>query len=41
VLINQASYLTRAPWFVAVTPVPAPKNAHLFMDYLSLRYILP
>lgn len=41
VLINQASYVTRAPWFVVVTPVPAPKNAHLFMDYLSLRYILP
>jgi hypothetical protein len=41
VLINQASYLTRAPWFVATTPTPAPKNAHLFMDYLSLRYILP
>jgi len=41
VLINQASYLTRAPWFVSVLPTPAPKNAHLFMDYLSLRYVLP
>ena len=41
VLVNQASYLTRSPWFVATTPVPAPKNAHLFMDYLSLKYVLP
>ncbi len=37
-LINQASYLTRSPWFVAPN---APKNAHLFMDYVSLRYVLP
>ena len=37
-LINQASYLTRSPWFVAPG---APKNAHLFMDYVSLRYVLP
>ncbi len=41
VLVNQASYVTRAPWFVATTPVPQPKNAHLFMDFLSVRYILP
>jgi hypothetical protein len=41
VLINQASYLNRIPWFVAVTPTPAPKSAHLFMDYLSIRYVLP
>ncbi|HEX7288828.1 MAG TPA: hypothetical protein VF532_21775 [Candidatus Angelobacter sp.] len=41
VLINQASYLNREPWFVAVTPVPQPKSAHLFMDFLSLRYVLP
>jgi hypothetical protein len=38
VVINQASYLTRSPWFVAPG---APKNAHLFMNYLSLRYVLP
>jgi hypothetical protein len=41
VLISQSSYVNRAPWFVAVTPVPQPKNAHLFMQYLSVRYILP
>jgi hypothetical protein len=37
-LITQASYLTRAPWFVAAG---APKNAHLVMGYVSLRYVLP
>ena len=37
-LITQASYLTRAPWFVAAG---APKNAHLTMGYVSLRYVLP
>ncbi len=43
-LITQASYLTRAPWYV--NPLPAagatdPKNAHLVMAYLDLRYVLP
>jgi hypothetical protein len=39
VLINtQLSYLTRAPWFVAPG---APKNAHLTMSYVTLRYLLP
>jgi hypothetical protein len=37
-LVNQASYVTRAPWFVAAG---APKNAHLMMAYVSLRYVLP
>lgn len=37
-LVMQSSYLTRAPWFVASG---APKNAHLFMQYASLRYVLP
>ena len=37
-LVTQASYLTRAPWFVAAG---APKNAHLGMGYLSIRYVLP
>src|SRR5262249_46644204 len=37
-LVTQASYLTRAPWFVAAG---APKNAHLMMGYVSLRYVLP
>jgi len=37
-LVTQWSYLTRAPWFVAAG---APKNAHLFMSYVSLRYVLP
>jgi len=33
-LINDASYSTRSPWFVATG---APKNAHMFMDHLVLR----
>jgi hypothetical protein len=37
-LNTQVSYLTRAPWFV--TP-GNPKNAHLGMAYVSLRYLLP
>ena len=37
-LITQASYLTRAPWFVAAG---APKNAHLGMGWVDIRYILP
>jgi len=37
-LITQASYLTRAPWFVAAG---APKNAHLAMGWVDLRYVLP
>jgi uncharacterized coiled-coil protein SlyX len=37
-LVTQASYVTRAPWFVAAG---APKNAHLTMGYVSLRYVLP
>ena len=37
-LVTQASYVSRAPWFV---PAGAPKNAHLGMGYLSLRYVLP
>jgi len=36
--ITQNSYVTRSPWFVAAG---APKNAHLFMSYASLRYVLP
>jgi hypothetical protein len=40
-LVTQTSYVTRAPWFVAVTPTPQPKNAHLMMGYISLKYVLP
>jgi hypothetical protein len=39
-LITQGSYLTRDPWFVAAT-AGTPKNAHLFMAYVDLRYTLP
>ncbi|MBZ5521205.1 MAG: hypothetical protein LAP21_02995 [Acidobacteriia bacterium] len=37
-LVTQTSYVTRSPWFV---PLGAPKNAHLTMGYVSLKYILP
>jgi hypothetical protein len=37
-LVTQYSYLTRSPWFVAAG---APKNAHLSLGFLSLRYVLP
>jgi len=37
-LVTQASYVSRSPWFVAAG---APKNAHLTMGYVSLRYVLP
>jgi len=35
---TQYSYLTRAPWYVASG---TPKNAHLSMVYVGLRYVLP
>lgn len=37
-LVTQTSYVTRAPWFVGLG---APKNAHLMMAYVSIRYVLP
>jgi hypothetical protein len=37
-LVTQASYITRAPYFVAAG---APRNAHLTDGFLSLRYVLP
>ncbi|HLY97808.1 MAG TPA: hypothetical protein VKT33_01960 [Candidatus Angelobacter sp.] len=37
-LMTQASYLTRSPWFVAAG---APKNAHLFLGMVNIRYVLP
>lgn len=37
-MVTQYSYVTRAPWFV---PAGGPKNAHLSLGYLSLRYVLP
>jgi len=37
-LISDSSYSTRAPWFVALG---APKNAHMFMEHLVVRYVIP
>lgn len=36
--ISQFSYVVRAPWFV---PAGSPKNAHAFITYVNLRYIIP
>jgi hypothetical protein len=36
--ISQFSYVVRAPWYVAPG---SPKNAHAFLSYVNLRYILP
>lgn len=36
--ISQVSYLDRQPWSVATA---APKNAHLAMVWLDLRYVVP
>jgi hypothetical protein len=37
-MLMQYSYVTRSPWFVAAG---APKNAHLSMAFIDLRYVLP
>ncbi len=36
--ISQFSYVVRTPWYVAPG---SPKNAHVFISYVDLRYILP
>lgn len=36
--ITQFSYVVRTPWFVAPG---TPKNAHAFITYVNLRYIIP
>jgi hypothetical protein len=36
--ISQFSYVVRNPWYVAPG---SPKNAHAFISYVNLRYIIP
>jgi hypothetical protein len=36
--ITQSSYVVRSPWSVATG---SPKNAHAFIEYVDLRYLLP
>ncbi len=36
--ISQFSYVVRNPWFVAAG---SPKDAHIFIAYVNLRYIIP
>lgn len=38
VLAADSSYTTRAPWFVKAGD---PKNAHMFMERIDLKYIIP
>ena len=43
-LINQISWVTRAPWYVApatATTPGAPKNANAAVVYVDLRYVIP
>ncbi len=37
-VITQTSYVNRAPWYVAPGQ---PKDAHVFMQFMNLRYVLP
>jgi hypothetical protein len=37
-LITQSSYVLREPWYVASG---SPKDAHAFVEFVSLRYIIP
>lgn len=37
-LTTQSSYVLRAPWYVAAG---APKDAHEFVQFVNMRYILP
>ena len=37
-VLTQYSWVNRAPWFV---PFGAPKDAHMGMAYVDLRYIIP
>jgi hypothetical protein len=36
--ITQSSHVTRSPWYMAPN---SPKDAHTFMEFMSLRYVLP
>ena len=36
--ITQSSFVVRSPWSV---PPKSPKNAHAFLEYVDLRYVLP
>lgn len=36
--ITQSSHVTREPWYVAPG---APRDAHVFMEFADLRYVLP
>lgn len=43
-IINQYSYVVRSPWSVpelGTPPQPGPKNAHVFLGDVALRYIIP
>jgi hypothetical protein len=37
-IVTQSSYVKRVPWYVAPGQ---PKDAHVFMQFMNLRYVLP
>ena len=37
-VVTQTSYVNRAPWYVAPGQ---PRDAHVFMQFMNLRYVLP
>jgi methyl-accepting chemotaxis protein len=37
-IVTQSSYVNRAPWYVAPGQ---PKDAHVFMEFINHRYVLP
>ena len=37
-ILTQSSYVLRSPWYVAPN---APRDAHTFMEFTSLRYVIP
>lgn len=40
-IITQYSYVVRSPWSIPVTTGQNPKNAHMSMVYLDIRYTVP
>jgi hypothetical protein len=37
-ILSQSSYVLRSPWYIAPN---APRDAHTFMEFTSLRYVIP
>jgi hypothetical protein len=37
-MVTQSSWVNREPWYIAPG---APKDAHVFMEFMNLRYVIP